>query len=76
MYNGLIMASLSVKIGKLKLKNPVLVASGTFGYGEEFKDLINLNRLGAIVTKTITLAPRPGNPRPQGVSIVRGIGLP
>jgi len=55
-------ANLSVKIGKLKLKNPVMVASGTFGYAEEFKDFINLKKLGAIVTKTITLSPRSGNP--------------
>lgn len=53
---------LCVKIGKLVLKNPVLVASGTFGYAEEFKPFINLKQLGAIVTKTITLNPRQGNP--------------
>lgn len=52
---------LSVNIGKLKLKNPVMVASGTFGYAEELKDLVNLKELGAIVTKTITLKPRRGN---------------
>lgn len=56
---------LSVSIGKLKLKNPVLVSSGTFGYAEEFKDFVNLKALGAIVTKTITLKPRPGNPPPR-----------
>ena len=59
------MPDLSIKIGKLKLKNPVMVASGTFGYAEEFKDLINLKQLGAIVTKTITLKPRRGNPPPR-----------
>ena len=53
---------LSMSIGKLKLKNPVMVASGTFGYAEEFKDFINLKELGAIVAKSITLAPRKGNP--------------
>jgi len=58
-------AKLSVNIGKLKLKNPVLVASGTFGYAEEFKDLVDLKKLGAIVTKTITLNPREGNPPPR-----------
>jgi dihydroorotate dehydrogenase (NAD+) catalytic subunit len=57
--------NLSVKIGKLKLKNPVMVASGTFGYAEEFKDFINLKELGAIVTKTITLNPRQGNLPPR-----------
>jgi dihydroorotate dehydrogenase (NAD+) catalytic subunit len=57
--------NLAINIGKLKLKNPVLVASGTFGYAEEFKDFINLKELGAIVTKTITLKPRQGNPAPR-----------
>ncbi len=56
---------LSVSIGKLKLKNPVMVASGTFGYGEEFADFMNLKALGAIVTKTITLNPRIGNSMPR-----------
>jgi dihydroorotate dehydrogenase (NAD+) catalytic subunit len=45
---------LNVNIGKLKLKNPVMVASGTFGYAEEFRDFIDLRELGAVVTKTIT----------------------
>jgi dihydroorotate dehydrogenase (NAD+) catalytic subunit len=58
-------AKLSVNIGELKLKNPVMVASGTFGYAEEFKDLFDLKKLGAIVTKTITLNPRHGNPPPR-----------
>jgi dihydroorotate dehydrogenase (NAD+) catalytic subunit len=57
--------NLKVKIGKLELKNPVLVASGTFGYGEEFKDFMDLRKLGAIVSKTITLNPRKGNPAPR-----------
>ncbi len=57
--------NLSVDIGKLKLKNPLMVASGTFGYAEEFKDFIDLKQLGAIVTKTITLKPRQGNPVPR-----------
>ena len=73
------MAILSVKIGKLKLKNPVLVASGTFGYGEEFKDLVNLNKLGAIVTKTVTLTPRQGNSMPRTIEtpcgLLNSIGL-
>lgn len=58
-------SNLSVNIGKLKLKNPVMVASGTFGYAEEFKDFIDLKKLGAIVTKTITVKPRKGNPAPR-----------
>ena len=56
---------LSVTIGKLKLKNPVLVASGTFGYAQEYKAFFNLKELGAIVTKTVTLNPRRGNPPPR-----------
>lgn len=56
---------LAVNIGNLKLKNPVMVASGTFGYAEEFKDFIDLRKLGAIVTKTITLKPRKGNLMPR-----------
>ncbi|MEI6832169.1 MAG: dihydroorotate dehydrogenase [Candidatus Omnitrophota bacterium] len=57
--------NLSVKIGKLDLKNPVMVASGTFGYAEEFKDFFDLKKLGAIVTKTITIRPRQGNLPPR-----------
>ncbi|MFH1199165.1 MAG: dihydroorotate dehydrogenase, partial [Candidatus Omnitrophota bacterium] len=57
--------NLEVKIGKLKLKNPVMVASGTFGYVEEFKDFMDLKKLGAIVTKTITVKPRQGNRPPR-----------
>ncbi|MCM8789476.1 MAG: dihydroorotate dehydrogenase [Candidatus Omnitrophica bacterium] len=56
---------LSVEIGKLKLKSPVMVASGTFGYAEEFEDFIEFKKLGAIVTKTITLKARKGNPVPR-----------
>lgn len=58
-------ADLTVRIGKLKFNNPVTVASGTFGYGEEFADFIDLRKLGAIITKTITLRPRRGNPMPR-----------
>ncbi len=56
---------LSVRIGSLHLKNPVMVASGTFGYAEEFKDFLDLRQLGAVVTKTVTLKPRSGNPSPR-----------
>ena len=56
---------LAINIVKLKLKNQVIVASGTFGYAEEFADFIDLRKLGAIVTKTITLKPRQGNPPPR-----------
>ena len=57
--------NLEVKIGKLKLKNPVMVASGTFGYGVEFEGLSNIKGLGAIVTKTITLHAKAGNTPPR-----------
>jgi len=56
---------LSVKIAGVKFSNPVLVASGTFGYGEEYKSLIDLNKLGGIITKSITLDPREGHPPPR-----------
>lgn len=59
------MVDLSVEIGKLKLKNPVMTASGTFGYGEEFADFIDLNRLGGIIVKGTTLHHREGNPYPR-----------
>ena len=58
-------ADLSVRLGKLSLQNPVMVASGTFGYGEEYHRLYDVNRLGAIVTKSISLRPRSGNPTPR-----------
>lgn len=59
------MVDLSVDIGKLKLKNPIMTASGTFGYGEEFADFIDLNRLGGIIVKGTTLHHREGNPYPR-----------
>lgn len=59
------MVNLNVNIGKLALKNPVLTASGTFGYGEEFADFISLDRLGGYIVKGTTLEPRQGNPYPR-----------
>lgn len=56
---------LSVRLGPLRLKNPVMTASGTFGYGEEFADFLDLGCLGAVVVKGISLLPRPGNPPPE-----------
>lgn len=53
---------LTARIGKIKLKNPVLAASGTFGHGKEFEKFFDLKKLGGIVTKTITIKPRLGNP--------------
>lgn len=59
------MADLSVKIGGLNLKNPVMTASGTFGYGEEFSDFIDISRIGGIIVKGTTLHHREGNPYPR-----------
>src|SRR4030065_1241817 len=56
---------LTVQIGHLKLKNPVMTASGTFGYGEEYAEFVDLNKLGAIVVKGISLEPMDGNPPPR-----------
>ena len=64
---------LSVNIGDLKLKNPVMVSSGTFGSGEEFSDLIELDMLGAIVVKAVTLEPTLGNPQPRIVEVTGGM---
>lgn len=54
--------NLSVKIGNLELKNPVMGASGTFGFGREYEDFLDVNEIGAIVTKGVTPKPRAGNP--------------
>ncbi|GHT23741.1 dihydroorotate dehydrogenase B (NAD(+)), catalytic subunit [Bacteroidia bacterium] len=59
------MANLSVNIGKLNFKNPVLTASGTFGYGTEYADFMDLSRIGGIFVKGTTLAPREGNDYPR-----------
>lgn len=67
------MVDLSVSLGKLKLANPVLVASGTFGYGQEYEDLVALDSLGAIITKTITLRPQEGNPPPRVFETTQGV---
>jgi dihydroorotate dehydrogenase (NAD+) catalytic subunit len=57
--------NLRVNLGKLKLKNPVMTASGTFGYGKEYSEFIDLNKLGGIVVKGISLKPMKGNPAPR-----------
>ena len=57
-----ILSNTKVKIGSISFKNPIWVASGTFGYGTEIPELVNVENLGAIVTKSITLNPREGNP--------------
>ncbi len=70
---------LSVALGPLKLKNPVLTASGTFGYGQEFLDIIDPNILGGIVVKGLSLKPRAGNPPPRIIEtpcgMLNSIGL-
>ena len=64
---------LTVRIGGLVMQNPVMTASGTFGYGPEFARLVDLNRLGAIVVKGISLKPAHGNPPPRLVEIPGGL---
>lgn len=66
-------ADLRVSIGSLALQNPVMTASGTFGYGLEFEDFVHLRRLGAVVVKGISLAPRAGNPPPRIVETACGM---
>jgi dihydroorotate dehydrogenase (NAD+) catalytic subunit len=65
--------NLSVDIGGLKLKNPIMTASGTFGYGEEYAPFIDLNALGAIVVKGLSLRPRMGNPPPRIIETAGGM---
>jgi len=69
----MIEADLRVTIGSLVLKNPVLTASGTFGYGKEFAPYVNLHYLGGVVVKGISLAPRRGNPPPRIVETAAGM---
>jgi dihydroorotate dehydrogenase (NAD+) catalytic subunit len=73
------LSNLEISIGKITFKNPIWVASGTFGYGTEASELIDVNRLGAIVTKSITRQPREGNPPPRIVEtpsgMINSIGL-
>lgn len=67
------MGDLKVEIKDLSLKNPVMTASGTFGYGEEYADFIDLNRLGGIVVKGTTIHHREGNPYPRMVETPSGM---
>ena len=67
------MADLSVKIGSLDLKNPVMTASGTFGYGTEFKDFLDIEALGGIIVKGTTLLPREGNDYPRMAETASGM---
>ena len=65
--------NLAVKIGALTLQNPVTVASGTFGYGVEYSQLLDLNQIGAVVVKGIRLGPVRGNPTPRTVEVSSGL---
>ena len=68
------MVDLSIDLGKgLRPANPVTTASGTFGYGLEFADVVDLNRLGAIIVKGTTLNPRQGNPYPRTAETPSGM---
>ena len=64
---------LSIAIAGIRLQNPVMVASGTFGYGPEYADLIDINRLGAMVVKGISLEPAKGNPTPRMLEVPGGL---
>jgi len=66
-------SNFSVSLGSLKLLNPVLAASGTFGSGRDYEDLVPLKKLGALVTKTITLKPQSGNPPPRTAETYQGM---
>ncbi len=72
-------SSLQVQIGDIFLKNPVMTASGTFGYGKEFESLVDLNRLGGIIVKGLSLTPTKGNPPPRIIEtpcgMLNAIGL-
>ncbi|MBP7246921.1 MAG: dihydroorotate dehydrogenase [Brachymonas sp.] len=65
--------NLSVNVAGMALRNPIMTASGTFGYGEEFSQYVNLNTLGGIVTKGLSLRPRAGNPMPRIVETPGGM---
>lgn len=67
------MVDLNVKINNLSLRNPVMTASGTFGYGLEFQDLVPLEEIGAIIVKGTTLEPREGNDYPRMAETAQGM---
>src|SRR5947209_19324723 len=67
------MTDLSVTLGRLRLANPVLVASGTFGYAREMDGVVDFAKLGAVVPKTVTRQPRAGNPPPRTVETPSGM---
>lgn len=67
------MADLRTKIGSLEMVNPVMTASGTFGYGVEFQDFVDLSKVGGIIVKGTTLNPRQGNPYPRMAETAQGM---
>ena len=67
------MADLKVNIGNLRMKNPVMTASGTFGYGIEFQDFVPLDEIGGIIVKGTTLQAREGNPYPRIAETSQGM---
>ena len=67
------MANLNINIGKLQLKNPVMTASGTFGYGTEYSDFLDLSRIGGIIVKGTTIRARQGNPYPRMAETYSGM---
>ena len=67
------MTKMEVNIAGIKMKNPVIVASGTYGFGREYAQLLDLNVLGGISVKGLTLKPREGNPSPRIVETPFGI---
>jgi dihydroorotate dehydrogenase (NAD+) catalytic subunit len=64
---------MAVEVAGIRMRNPVMTASGTFGYAQEFEKYLDLNRFGALVVKTITRLPRPGNPAPRIVETPAGM---
>jgi len=67
------MANLNINIGKLQLKNPVMTASGTFGYGSEYSDFLDISRIGGIIVKGTTIRARQGNPYPRMAETYSGM---
>ena len=70
---------LRIRVGDIELKNPIIAASGTFGYGIEFEDIVHLDRLGGLVVKGLSVEPMTGNPPPRlyetAAGMLNAIGL-
>ena len=64
---------LALKLKDIKFRNPIMTASGTFGYGDEVSDLVSLSKFGAIITKSVTRFPREGNPPPRIYEVSSGM---